>query len=55
MRELTLNEKITLKGKLEIRVIGPLPRLDMRDALHFWSYCLGTSIAEYAKVRDLRK
>jgi hypothetical protein len=49
MRELTLHEKITLKGILCKRFAhqASIPRLDMRAALHYWNMMFGKSIAEY--------
>lgn len=51
MRELTLNEKINIKGKLDRKLNFSLPKLNMADALYFWSYCYGYfPIGEYYKI-----
>ena len=49
MRKLSLHEKITLKGKFAKKKLS-LPKLNMKEALHFWYMCFGTPIAQYAKV-----
>lgn len=42
MRELTLHEKISLKGILQPRLHNcGIPRLTMGDALHYWSQMFG--------------
>lgn len=51
MRNLTLNEKITIKGKFEKKGIY-LPKLNMRSAVHFWYMCFAGPICEYAKISN---
>ena len=46
MRNLTLNEKISIKGKLEQKGFN-LPKLTMEDAVRFYSMCYGTSVKYY--------
>jgi len=53
MRDLTLNEKISIKGELAKHGLF-LPLLTMRDALHFWRMCFGRSIAQYSKRLNQR-
>lgn len=49
MRQLTLNEKISIKGVLVRYGLSreSLLRLDMESAIWFWSRCTGTSISKY--------
>ena len=51
MRTLTLDEKITLKGKLARHGVlaAHLAVLDTASAVWFWGRCAGTSIARYAQ------
>jgi hypothetical protein len=50
MRDLTLHEKISIKGCL-VKKFGSGHRevamLDMRSAIHYWTMLFGKSIAEY--------
>lgn len=52
MRTMSLDEKITIKGKLaRIGVLPPLlVRLEMKQAVFSWSICFRCSIADYAKM-----
>lgn len=43
-KELTLDEKISIKGKLARKGLC-LPKLTMDEAIHFWNICYGSSIA----------
>lgn len=43
MRALTLDEKISIKGKLARKGLR-LPELTMEQALFFWNICYGRSI-----------
>jgi len=51
MRDLTLDEKITIKGKLRKKGVV-IPKLTMAEALFLWKICYGFSIAFYYKVSD---
>jgi len=51
MRNLTLDEKITIKGKLAKKGLI-LPRLDTAAVVFYWYRCYGTSIIHYYKIRD---
>jgi hypothetical protein len=51
MRNLTLDEKITLKGKLAKKGLI-LPRLNTAAVVFYWYRCYGTSIIHYYKIRD---
>lgn len=57
MRELTLHEKITLKGKLAFSGVAPCHLLDltMRSAVHFWYQCSYKPICDYAKFREVSR
>jgi len=46
MRQLTLNEKISIKGVFETKGLS-LPMLDMRHAVFLWSRLCGTSISRF--------
>ena len=50
MRQLTLNEKITIKGKLAFYGLI-LPRLDMAELIRRWYKITGTSISKYPKFK----
>jgi len=41
MRQLTLNEKINMKGAFERQGLTGLSHLDMGLAVHFWGICYG--------------
>ena len=49
MRQLTLDEKISLKGLFARKGIK-IPRLTMRHALILWKACYGSSIANWFKI-----
>lgn len=50
MRNLTLNERITLRGILSTRFANISPRSDMRDLLMLWRVAFGfCSILHYGK------
>lgn len=53
MRVLTLDEKITLKGKLARYNVSAdlLVAMNMADALYFWERCCGSSITKYPKYK----
>lgn len=51
MRDLTLHEKISIKGKL-VRKGYVNPRLTMAEAMFIWPRCYGTSIRDYHLVPD---
>jgi hypothetical protein len=51
MRDLTLDEKITIKGKLSKKGVI-VPKLTMATAVFLWGACYGFSIAFYYKVSD---
>lgn len=57
MRNLTLNEKIGIKGVLSKYDIQQprLARLDMADALFLWGICCGKSISLYYMHRTTIK
>lgn len=46
MRALSLDEKITIKGKLARKGLH-LPELTMEDALFYWSRCFGYKSIKY--------
>lgn len=43
MRQLTLNEKITIKGKLAQKGLC-IPKLTIEDAVYFWNKLYGNPI-----------
>lgn len=49
MRQLSLDEKISIKGKLARKSVPPsfLARLAMKDALWFFYRCYGCSVANW--------
>jgi hypothetical protein len=48
MKDLTLQEKITIKGILSrYHKVGPKPRLNMKDAVWFFYILTGRSVAFY--------
>lgn len=51
MRNLTLNEKITIKGILDRYGVASenLVNMEMGDACYFFGRCTGTSIKYYGK------
>lgn len=49
MRELTLNEKITIRGKLADRGAATLPDIKMRGILHKWYMVFPRPIIDYAR------
>ena len=53
MRKLTLNEKITLKGKLSHFKVPAktLVRLDMETAVYLFGVCTRWGITDYAKYK----
>lgn len=57
MRELNLNEKITLKGLLSARGASSsiLLRMNMRDAMFLWWRCTGTPITLFGTGKRWRK
>lgn len=55
MRNLTIDEKITLKGILHRYNIMRIPKLTMRQAIHYWNYISGKSIAYYPKKLNYKK
>jgi hypothetical protein len=52
MRSLTLNEKISIKGKLARKGII-LPKLTMEQAVFLWERCYGISIKYYYLLKDI--
>ena len=52
MRELTLDEKISIKGKLARKGLTRLPRLDMKQAVLFWNICYYSSIKYFYLIPD---
>ena len=52
MRELTLDEKISIKAKLA-RKGFILPKLTMEQAVTLWRRCYGTSIKYYYLLKDV--
>ena len=49
MRQLTLNEKISIKGLLQAKGVN-IPKLTMKEALFFWRQLYGISISKWFKV-----
>jgi hypothetical protein len=49
MRELTLHEKITIKGILKRYGVQDLNKLTMKEAAFIFTRCTGKSIAHYYK------
>jgi len=47
-KELTLDEKISIKGKLARKGLC-LPKLTMEHAVFLWNICYGSSIKYYYK------
>jgi len=51
MRKLSLDEKISIKGKLDRKLNFSLAKLNMVDALYWWSYCYGYfPIGDWCKI-----
>ena len=50
-RKLTLNEKISIKGKLARKGLC-LPKLTMSAAVFYWYRCYGTSIKYYYLYKE---
>ena len=52
MRNLTLDEKISIKGKLVRKGVTGIPALTMENAVFYWNRCYGTSLSRYYLVSD---
>lgn len=50
MRKLTLDEKISIKGRLARKGFFQLPRLDMKAAVHYWYMVYGCAISQWHRI-----
>lgn len=53
MRQLTLNEKITIRGLLaRMGVRGPLVvKAELKELIHYWNMCYRRSITAYHRYQ----